>query len=791
MKLLNTVTLPNQFVAQGINHIAVYRDGVVSLIQKDKPNSKLAEASQTYNLMGVRSVRISPSGEYIAVQTKTKTVRMHNGVQENFDNNVGAYSIADTGQIVMIALASGAVQVIDSSVTNLTVAVTDDDRVVCAKGRYMVYNRARTITATYSDLVLTPVASVKEIVYVTHDHNGKFVVFYADNTFSVGGGAAKTLVAPAQGFRDVGDQVLCTDMKKDWTLSHFRPLAYPETFRNFAWKLPALSNTDFEDLRLMAPGSGFNSADFDLKNGVVVENATGVTSVADSPYGISGKSLSFNGTTSNLRTADSANITLGSSDFTIELFVKINSGTTAITTLVQKGGGASIAWPSFLLQAVVASKAFCFAASFNNTGVDVGTYDGTSPWGAFEFDVWTHIAITRKGNTWRCFQDGKLRAKYTGNGTLFPNTGRGITVGGSRGTNYTSGALYGQLKGNVNGFQIMNYAKYVHDFYPEVPSLTPDFPRAKGPANLAFEVPATMGSSLAFNNTNKQITSVSPLKYVDQTGAVVTLPAQSFDNGSILRPMTEDVIVADRSYSGSYYISFNGGQSWVGYSPAGSLGGYQGHACMFKGVLHVLHGVTNTNSTIRKFTNLPNQTSNDIVVSLPFLMALGLDSNENAMVMSSGISSGIRIYITWDGTAYYDYPLAPITYGNAAIEYVGNNVFLITNQLTNIRHFYYVPTTPGTPQLLGTISTDYRRVMQFAQNLVVYKLGQLLSKPYPKRADGYNATQAEAQAYVDFILTIPIDGAANATLAGSAITPLYKQNRISIGNGTTSQIWDV
>lgn len=787
MKLLNTVTLPNQFVAQGINHIAVYRDGVVSLIQKDKPNSKLAEASQTYNLMGVRSVRISPSGEYIAVQTKTKTVRMHNGVQENFDNNVGAYSIADTGQIVMIALASGAVQVIDSSVTNLTVAVTDDDRVVCAKGRYMVYNRARTITATYSDLVLTPVASAKEIVYVTHDHNGKFVVFYADNTFSVDGSAAKTLAAPAQGFRDVGDQVLCTDTRKDWCINHFRPLAFPEQVRPFKWTAPVSVNVDYNDMLLMAPGSGFTTANFDLKNGLAVTNSTAMTSVSDSPYGVTGKSLSFNGTTSVLQTADHANIQLGSNDFTIEYFIKIVSLPSG-TGLIFNKGADGIAAAAYAMVATDSTKTFNFVGSLNGSTYPIGNVQ----WGQWEPNVWTHIAVTRKGNVFRCFQNGAMKAKFTVAGSLFPYAGKGLQLGHYRSGNYDTGTANSFINGLINGFQILNYAKYVHDFYPEVPSLTPDFPRAKGPANLAFEVPATMGSSLAFNNTNKQITSVSPLKYVDQTGAVVTLPAQSFDNGSILRPMTEDVIVADRSYSGSYYISFNGGQSWVGYSPAGSLGGYQGHACMFKGVLHVLHGVTNTNSTIRKFTNLPNQTSNDIVVSLPFLMALGLDSNENAMVMSSGISSGIRIYITWDGTAYYDYPLAPITYGNAAIEYVGNNVFLITNQLTNIRHFYYVPTTPGTPQLLGTISTDYRRVMQFAQNLVVYKSGQLLSKPYPKRVDGYNATQAEAQAYVDFILTIPIDGAANATLAaGSAITPLYKQNRISIGNGTTSQIWDV
>lgn len=791
MKLQNTINVQNQFAAQGINHVAIYQDGAVSTYQKNKPFAKMELTGPTYSIMGVRQIRISPSGEYIAVQTKTKTVRLHNGVQENFDNNVGAFSIADTGQIVMIALASGAVQVIDSSVTNLTVAVTDDDRVVCAKGRYMVYNRARTIISTYDNLVLSPVASAKEIVWATHDHNGKFVVFYSDGTYSFDGAAAKALAIPnLLGFRDAGDQILATDKKKDWCVNHFRPLAFPEQVRAFKWTLPSTTNTDFEDLLLMAPGSGISSADFDLKNGLAIANNTAVTSVADAPYGAAGKSWLFNGTTSTLQTADSANIQLGANDFTLEMFVKVDPATSAVATVVQKGGGLNVSWSSFLIQALTASKTFTFAATFNNTQIDVGTSDGNG-WGSFEFNVWTHIAITRKGNKWRCFQDGKLRVTYTASGTVYANASRGIQFGHSRQNNFNTGALYGRFKGNINGFQILNYAKYTHDFYPDTISTTADIPRAKGDSTVAFEVPATMGSSLTTNDTNKQITSVNPLKYVDQSGTVVTLPAQTFDGGSILRPITEDVIAADRSYSGSYFLSFNGGQSWVGYSPAGALGGGQGRAVLFKDVMYVLHGTTTSNSTIRKFTNLPNQTSNDIVVGLPYLFGIGTASNENALVTTSSLSTATRIYITWDGTAFYDYPLAPIVNANASVDYVGNNVFVITEQTGNIRHFYYVPTTPGAPQLLGTIAKTYLRVMQFTNKIVVYKSGQLLSKPYPKRVDGYNATQAEAQAYVDFILTIPTDGAANTTLAGSAITPLYKQNRISIGNGNTSQIWNV
>jgi hypothetical protein len=471
MKLLNTIVLPNQLAAQGINHVAIYQNGAVSTYLKDKVNSKLTATGPTTAVPNARAVRISPSGEYIGVQSDTKTVRIRNGVQESFDNNVGAFGIADTGHIVMIALASGAVQVIDSSVTNLTVAVTDDDRVVCAKGRYMVYNRARTITAQYSDLVLTPVASAKEIVYVTHDHNGKFVVFYSDNTFSYDGAAAKTFNAPAQGFRDVGDQILCTDMKNDWALSHSKPLAFPERVRPFKWTAPADQNTDFANLLLMAPGSGFASANFDLKNGLAV-TAAAVTSVTDSPYGATGKSLNFNGTTSALVTNDSANIQLAGNDFTIELFVKISSiAAVGASAIFNKGATANVDASAYALLAN-ASKTFTFSASFNGSAYQVGTTN----WGSFEFDVWTHIAITRKGNVWRCFQNGKLQAKFTVAGSLFAHAGRGIQLGHLRSTNFATGPLAYQLGGNINGFQILNYAKYTHDFYPETLSTTPALP---------------------------------------------------------------------------------------------------------------------------------------------------------------------------------------------------------------------------------------------------------------------------------------------------------------------------
>ena len=790
MKLQNTLNVPNQFAAQGINHVAIYQDGVVSTYQKNKPFAKMALDGPTYSIMGVRQIRISPSGEYIAVQTKTKTVRLHNGVQENFDNNVGAFSIADTGQIVMIALASGAVQVIDSSVTNLTVAVTDDDRVVCAKGRYMVYNRARTIVSTYDNLVLSPVASAKEIVWATHDHNGKFVVFYSDGTFSYDGAAAKALAVPnLLGFRDAGDQILATDKKKDWCVNHFRPLAFPEQVRAFKWTAPPSANADFEDLLLMAPGSGIASADFDLKNGLAIANSTAVTSVADAPYGAAGKSWLFNGTTSTLQTADSANIQLGANDFTIEFFVKVDPATSPVATVVQKGGGLNVSWSSFLLQAIATTKTFAFSVSFNNTQIDVGTSDGNG-WGSFEFNVWTHIAITRKGNKWRCFQDGKLRVTYTASGTVFANSGRGIQFGHSRQTNFNTGALYGQFKGNINGFQILNYAKYKHDFYPETLSIDPNSPPFPLTGTLLSDgvIDAYQGSFSApqfgAGNNRAIIPTTDKIRVLEKDLSVteITKPTDS----TIYAPysMVDDSFIGVAAVGSKGFLSINGGSSFAEIAPANTYN--TGLIFKFKGYIWMLYAgsVRRYNLTMTSFSTL---TRSDGIGLMQYDY---WDCNANCIISTTNQSAnGANLYISWTGPESFGaYALGLST--NMRISYVGNNVFYIRSVgTTGISKLVWVPATAGAPALLADLPKIYDSIALLGRAIVLVDSGTIYSTDFGS-IENAASTKPQAQTFANAIqATVGQNPKPCITASAKWCVPWKAQKRMVIGTNTGYQVW--
>lgn len=788
MKLQNTINVPNQFAAQGINHVAIYQDGAVSTYQKSKPFAKMELTGPTYSITGVRQIRISPSGEYIAVQTKTKTVRLHNGVQENFDNNVGAFSIADTGQIVMIALASGAVQVIDSSVTNLTVAVTDDDRVVCAKGRYMVYNRARTIISAYDNLVLSPVASAKEIVWATHDHNGKFVVFYSDGTFSYDGAAAKALAVPnLLGFRDAGDQILATDKKKDWCVNHFRPLAFPEQVRAFKWTLPPTYNDDYSELLLMAPGSGITTADFDLKNGLAVSSSNALTSVADAPYGATGKSWLFNGTTSRLQTADSTDIQLGANDFTLEMFVKVDPATTAVSTVVQKGGGLNVSWSSFLIQAIAATKTFTFSASFNNTQIDVGTSDGNG-WGSFEFDVWTHIAITRKGNKWRCFQDGKLCVTYTASGTVFANATRGIQFGHSRATNFNSGTLYGQFKGNINGFQILNYAKYTHDFYPE--TLTPSLALYSPPIAAAPTVlTGTMSSvSMGFSNpslfasANRMIlptTDKIRIVEADLTITETNPPAiQPYPNFSLI----DDTIVTLGAINSAAYLSVDGGQTFTQTLPGGNYGGVA-----YKMLGSIWMAVSQ--STAGRKYSLDMSSFVPVTKVANLISALGYwDVSGNAVISTSNQSGDTALYVGRSTTDMSMGGYGASVSTNCDITYIGSNVFYVRNNTGSIAKLFYVGPTGG-PVLVGTMPIFAASVMHIGSKIIVL-FGNNIYKGFSRGADNSNATLADAKEYALGIIDACSKNVQALGFSATWAAPWKGQNRFVIGNSTAYRIYD-
>lgn len=488
--LLKTLNVPNQFVAQAVNHVAIYQDGVVSTYLKSKPTATLTKQQTTYAITGVRAIAISPNGEYVAVQTKTQTIRLRAGVQTPF-TNTGPFSISDTGQIVMVNVSGGAVQVIEDSTTNLTVAVTDDDRVVCAAGRYMVYNRARSITAQYADLVLTPVSSAKEIVNVSHDNNGKFIVFYADGSMLYDG-QTKSPVMPFQGFRGLGDQLITTDFKNEYTMNRWRPLARPEFIRPFKWRAPSAFNALSDATLMLVPGDGFTNGTFD-KLGLQIAQQAGVVVENDSPYGTTGKSLKFGGVSSYIQTADSANWQLGTKNFTIKVNVKVVTISDTFSFIFQKGATGNVNASSISLRVYRDTKNFRLSMAATTGAIDIVDLS----FGSFEYGQWNQIVITRSGTKIRCFQNGKLLATGTSSSAVYPYAGNGLQIGHCRLLDFNTGTLAYLLNGNIHNFQLLNYAEHRTDFYADS---YPETYQAPGLSQTFFVTDAPITYSFALTN---------------------------------------------------------------------------------------------------------------------------------------------------------------------------------------------------------------------------------------------------------------------------------------------------
>ena len=130
-------------------------------------------------------------------------------------------------------------------------------------------------------------------------------------------------------------------------------------------------------------------------------------------------SLSFDGTDDYVTISDSEDLEFGSGDFTIEAYI--------YPTGVPSGYGyACIFAKGAPLQ--------CYFMNTNSLSLFVDTDNNGSPYSIISNtnitgnntvnqDEWTHIVISRSGDTWKVFTGGVQRYSATHSGTIFNNTG--------------------------------------------------------------------------------------------------------------------------------------------------------------------------------------------------------------------------------------------------------------------------------------------------------------------------------------------------------------------------------
>lgn len=177
-------------------------------------------------------------------------------------------------------------------------------------------------------------------------------------------------------------------------------------------------------------------------------STTGSPTVSTSGSG----SFSFNGSSQTISTASSSLLALGTGDFTIEFWVKINgSGSFSRSFLIT--GSASVSLESNTYTSAVTPY-------YLNYG---GTQTAVTTGSSFDVTQWHHVAIVRSGVSIRVYLNGVQAMSatdataYTSNGTLY--------LGSNNSANW--------LNGNVTNFRLVKgTAIYTSAFTPPSAPLT-------------------------------------------------------------------------------------------------------------------------------------------------------------------------------------------------------------------------------------------------------------------------------------------------------------------------------
>ncbi len=152
----------------------------------------------------------------------------------------------------------------------------------------------------------------------------------------------------------------------------------------------------------------------------VVGNAQ--LSTAASKFG--GASALFDGTGDRVTVPDSADLELGSSDFTIDFWMNRTPSMGGTGDVVAKRLGGNIG--PFLFYSAANTLALYMSSN--------GTWDIASgvSCGSPSDGSWHHVALTRKGITLYCFLDGTLISNVTSSASLYDNTAP-VNIGGNNG----------------------------------------------------------------------------------------------------------------------------------------------------------------------------------------------------------------------------------------------------------------------------------------------------------------------------------------------------------------------
>jgi len=192
-------------------------------------------------------------------------------------------------------------------------------------------------------------------------------------------------------------------------------------------------------------------------------NAFTITAAGDSqptvvnPFGMTDWSGYFDGTGDYLSVANNAAFLLATNNFTIEFWV-YPTNVSSTQSILSKGAGG---YSPFLIQNSSGSGLIYISSAGSAWDVASGVSLGTIP-----ISTWTHIAITREGNTFKTFKNGIQVSTFSSSASLY-NPANPVTIG------YNGGGYPEAFYGNISNLRIVNgTALYTANFTPPTAPLT-------------------------------------------------------------------------------------------------------------------------------------------------------------------------------------------------------------------------------------------------------------------------------------------------------------------------------
>lgn len=228
MNLLNTITEPNDLCAHALEHLVMYKDGVITRYAKDDKNATLVAESPAYPLAGVLALGISANGKVIVAQTVDKTYRIIDGVTNIFELS-GNFDVSDTGTMIVLNVAINTIHIVQATTRNVNATLSAKDRVSCGSGTFMVYDDKRSIKMHFGGNIPVTAAFAKSTVFVHHVKSNNYALFHKDGSVTFKGNNYQNRVL--QKHRSLGKWVSGIDGEFEWGFMHDYPLSAAKKIR--------------------------------------------------------------------------------------------------------------------------------------------------------------------------------------------------------------------------------------------------------------------------------------------------------------------------------------------------------------------------------------------------------------------------------------------------------------------------------------------------------------------------------------------------------------------------------